>query len=414
MFCLKQVYVSWGDERKLLYSVPRGCKAAPATVRVVLERERPVYEKREGYCVFRAPYKLVAPKQACEEMERILRGEPRRLLILGPPGTGKSLFLKTLARVAPFDVVEVEPEALKSKWYGETEKNFREVLDKAEQHQPSILLIDEGDMLIRPRESGGGNIEAEVSAGLIRMFLRRLQAWSDKRYRISVVVTSNYSVQRIDTAILRAERFDNVLFFPPPEPEGIRLLAELYGKKLSDDEIEELLRRALTYSNIAEYLRTGKMRDFQPLNYARIIYSKPLRPRKRPGKHARLIIAENYPVGFKLAALLASSFYGKPVAVLTNHEYYQDFIFVGESLKIPIAFPYNPLYERQVLSMIDGYSGPVILIGEEWNVSLPRITLDDVPRFLDASLEEIYETLGCPGADSRQDLVACLSGFEHR
>ena len=415
MFCLKEVYVSWGDERRLLYTVPRKCKPGPSTLRVVLERERPEYERVDDYCLFHRPFKLVAPRAACDELEEIMAGRPRKLLVLGPPGTGKSLFLKTVARVAPFDAVEVEPEQLKSKWYGETEKNFKEVLDRAEASQPSILLIDEGDMLISPREEGAGaTIESKVSAGLIRMFLRRLQKWSDRNYLVSIILTSNYSVQRIETAILRAGRFDRILYFPPPEPRGIKLLAQLYGRELGEDEVEELLRRALTYSNIVEYLRTGKMRDYQPLNYARVIYVRGLKPRRAPGRSLRLVIAEDYPVGFKLAALLASSFYSKPVAILTNHNYYQDFVFMGESLKVPIAFPYNPLYERQVLSLLESYSGPVFLVGKEWRVELPRVDLDSSPTLLDAGLEDIYEALGCPDASSRQELLRCLSGFSRR
>ena len=410
MFCLKQVYLRRGNHTELLYSVPKKCKPGPHTIKEVIERKEAIYEEEKNYCVIKKPFKLIAPRQACNELDQILSGNTRRLLILGPPGTGKSLFLKTIAETAPMTTIYVEPETLKSKWYGDTEKNFKKILDEAEQSQPSILLIDEGDMLIRPRESGTG-IESEVSSGLIRMFLRRLQQWSDKDYDIGIVITSNYSIEKIDTAILRAERFDNILFFPPPEPEGIRLLASLYGKQLSDEEVSELLRRSLTYSNIVEYLKTGKTRDYQPLNYARVLYLPPLRPRKRLNWNTRLVIAENYPVSFKVAALLASSMFSKPVAILTSHEHYKDFVFIGESLKVPIAFPYNPLYDRAVLSLIDSYGGPVFLLGEEWSAELPRIRLDNLPNLIDASISDIYEKMGCRDASTRSDLVRCLSGF---
>jgi SpoVK/Ycf46/Vps4 family AAA+-type ATPase len=73
-----------------------------------------------------------------------------RILLAGPPGTGKSLAAEVLAHSIGVDLLVVDLSKVVSKWLGETEKNLASVFDAAERSQ-AVLLFDEADALFGRR-----------------------------------------------------------------------------------------------------------------------------------------------------------------------------------------------------------------------------------------------------------------------
>jgi hypothetical protein len=132
-----------------------------------------------------------------------------RALFTGVSGTGKTLAAKILAAELGLDLYRVDLAAIVNKYIGETEKNLREVLGRAESLD-LILLLDEGDALL------GGRTDVRSSndryANLqTNYLLQRLE-----HYQGVVVVTTNLA-ENIDRAFKR--RMDVVVPFQPPGPE---------------------------------------------------------------------------------------------------------------------------------------------------------------------------------------------------
>lgn len=142
-----------------------------------------------------------------------------RLLLTGPPGTGKSLAAHAIATAIATDLLVVDVSRVVSKWLGETEKNLAAVFDAAERTQ-SVLFLDEADALFGARTeiSDSHDRYANVETAYL---LQRFD-----RFDGLAVLATNLR-QNIDPAFLR--RMDFVVDFPMPDAAG---RAELWALHL--------------------------------------------------------------------------------------------------------------------------------------------------------------------------------------
>jgi hypothetical protein len=402
-----------GDKTVEIVRQPPGCIRTPSTYVEVVKRVKVERERRNGFCLVRSPYKLVLPGKACDILDAVEEGKTPRAILLGPPGTGKSKLLDLVRLSAPINVVEIEPEAMLSKYVGETEAKVMKKFKEAEDNQPSIILMDEADLFIEERSLGGGGVESgmrEVSASVVRILLRKLQEWSDRRMRVGLLASSNRSVKSVDTALIRGERAE-VIYFPVPTREAVKLLAELYGVEVSDDEIRDLLRKALSFANIAEYFRTGKIREFQPVSFAYVEYGEPVELRFKAEGAGRFIIAEEPPLGYRLAAIMSASLYDKPVLLVTDVKRIDDVFLLGRSMELPLGIPYSPYTDYNTVMSYD-YPYPIFFIGQNWRIPLPRFTLEMLESLCRGGRRELYRAMGCGDARTRDELVKCLAGIK--
>ncbi|HEY2959209.1 MAG TPA: ATP-binding protein [Actinomycetota bacterium] len=130
-----------------------------------------------------------------------------RLLLTGPPGTGKSLAAEVLATAAATDLLVVDVSRVVSKWLGETEKHLAAVFDAAERTQ-AVLFLDEADALFGARTeiSDAHDRYANLETAYL---LQRLD-----RFDGLAVLATNLG-QNIDPAFMR--RMDFVVEFTLPE-----------------------------------------------------------------------------------------------------------------------------------------------------------------------------------------------------
>jgi hypothetical protein len=158
-----------------------------------------------------------------------------RLLLSGPPGTGKSLAAAAVATALETDLLVVDVSRIVSKWLGETEKNLSAVFDAAERTQ-AVLLLDEADALFATRTevSDAHDRYANLETAYL---LQRLD-----RFEGLAILTSNLR-GNIDVAFMR--RMDFVVEFPLPDAA---LRAELWRLHLperhvdADVDVESLAR----------------------------------------------------------------------------------------------------------------------------------------------------------------------------
>lgn len=162
------------------------------------------------------------------------------ILMYGPPGGGKTLLAKALARESGLNFISVKGPELMSKYVGESERGVRDVFNKARQAAPCIVFFDEIDAIAPPRGSGG---DSQVAERVVGQLLSEMDGVEELK-GIWILAATN-RIDMIDPALLRPGRFDSQMELPPPD-EGARLaIFEVHtrGKPLADDVDLEALAR---------------------------------------------------------------------------------------------------------------------------------------------------------------------------
>lgn len=127
---------------------------------------------------------------------------PTGILLYGPPGTGKTLLVQAMAReLEDWHVLEVQAtEVLQNP------ARFRDVMDRASQHRPAFVFLDEADELLRDRSSS-------LQAGATNEILKAMDGTVGRVPEVILIAATNQP-DMIDPAALRGGRFGEKLFLP--------------------------------------------------------------------------------------------------------------------------------------------------------------------------------------------------------
>jgi len=158
-------------------------------------------------------------------------GPPKGILLSGPPGCGKTLLAKAVANESQVNFISVKGPALLSKYVGESERQVRDVFHKARQAAPCIIFFDEVDALM-PARSGAVS-DTPVTDRVLSQFLAELDGIEELKGVLVLGATNR--LDRLDPAVLRPGRFDEVVEIPlPEEPERLEIFeVHLRGKPLA-------------------------------------------------------------------------------------------------------------------------------------------------------------------------------------
>ena len=139
---------------------------------------------------------------------------PRGVLLLSPPGCGKSAFCKSLGKEVGRPVLILDVGALLGSLVGESEKRTRQALQIVDAMAPCVLMIDE----IEKAFAGAGNSGQTDSGVASRLFGQFLTWLNDHTSDVFVVATSN-DISKLPPEFGRSERFDGLFFVDLPERE---------------------------------------------------------------------------------------------------------------------------------------------------------------------------------------------------
>ncbi|MBI5388914.1 CDC48 family AAA ATPase [Candidatus Woesearchaeota archaeon] len=171
------------------------------------------------------------PMKHPEVFQRLGIGAPKGVLLTGPPGTGKTLLAKAVASETESQFYAINGPEIMSKFYGESEKQLRDIFDDAGKNAPSIIFIDEIDSIAPKRGEGRDQTEKRVVAQL-------LTAMDGLKSRGQVVVmAATNRPDDIDEALRRPGRFDRELKILPPGEEGRKEILQIHtrGMPLAKD-----------------------------------------------------------------------------------------------------------------------------------------------------------------------------------
>lgn len=167
---------------------------------------------------------------------------PKGVLLMGPPGTGKSFFARCLAGSAGINFVEFKMSKILDKYVGEAEKNLEKAFAVFRALAPVGVFIDELDQAL----SRGENDSNSVNKNLFGMFLAELSN-PDNRGKIIWLGATNYP-NKIDEALKRTGRFDKKIPFFAPTLEERKLVFKKRIEKATDNNIDGSINYVLLAS----------------------------------------------------------------------------------------------------------------------------------------------------------------------
>ncbi|MDH2902093.1 MAG: CDC48 family AAA ATPase [archaeon] len=150
---------------------------------------------------------------------------PKGVLLYGPSGTGKTLLAKSVATESEANFISVRGPELLSKWVGESERGVREVFRRARQASPCVIFFDEIDALAPVRGLGGDSMVTERVVSQLLTELDGIQSLSGV-----VVLAATNRMDMVDPALLRAGRFDKLLYIPSPDKDARKQILEIHIK----------------------------------------------------------------------------------------------------------------------------------------------------------------------------------------
>uniref|UniRef100_A0A6M2F7H4 AAA+ ATPase domain-containing protein n=1 Tax=Populus davidiana TaxID=266767 RepID=A0A6M2F7H4_9ROSI len=169
----------------------------------------------------------------------------RGILLFGPPGTGKTMLAKAIAKEAGASFINVSMSTITSKWFGEDEKNVRALFTLAAKVSPTIIFVDEVDSMLGQRSRAG---EHEAMRKIKNEFMTHWDGLlTNQVERILVLAATNRPFD-LDEAIIR--RFERRIMLGLPSAEHReRILKTLLGKeKIEGLDFKELATMTEGYS----------------------------------------------------------------------------------------------------------------------------------------------------------------------
>ena len=151
--------------------------------------------------------------------------KPRGVLLLSPPGCGKSEFCKSLGKEVGRPVLTLDVGSLMGSLVGQSEERTREALKIIDSMAPCVVMIDEVEKAFAGANGGSGD-----SGVASRMFGTMLTWLNDHTSDVFVVCTAN-DVSRLPPEFPRAERFDGVFFVDLPGREQKNAIWTMYRKR---------------------------------------------------------------------------------------------------------------------------------------------------------------------------------------
>ncbi len=166
---------------------------------------------------------------------------PKGVLLVGPPGTGKTMLAKAVAGEAGVPFVSISGSDFVEMFVGVGAARVRDMFQQAAQRSPCIIFIDELDALGKARSNGmpGGNDEREQT---LNALLVEMDGFGSDQSVIVMGATNRLDV--LDQALLRPGRFDRQVLVDRPDIKGREAILKVHMTKIKMDESVNLARIA--------------------------------------------------------------------------------------------------------------------------------------------------------------------------
>jgi|TARA_Y100001958_G_C21248043_1_gene580198 transitional endoplasmic reticulum ATPase len=199
------------------------------------------------------------PLKHPELFRRLGIDPPKGVLLHGPPGTGKTMIAKAVATETNAHFTSINGPEIISKYYGESEKQLREIFDEAANNAPAIVFLDEIDSICPKREDVSGEVERRVVAQMLT-----LMDGMQGRDNVIVIGATNRR-DAMDPALRRPGRFDREIEIGVPDREGRKEILDVHTRQMpiaDDFDVDWVLENSYGFvgADLAALVRESAMK----------------------------------------------------------------------------------------------------------------------------------------------------------
>ena len=162
---------------------------------------------------------------------------PRTLIFFGPPGTGKTHFVRAIAGVLQWWYVEVSPSDLMAEGQDRLGTNLKRVMEKLGEIDDVVLFIDEFEEIAGSRDSA-----SRIDKSITNEFLKQVPILKKQNKNNLLICATNY-IRQLDAALLRPGRFDCIIPVGGLDAPGRRTIFEHYlaNTNLGDVDVDKVV-----------------------------------------------------------------------------------------------------------------------------------------------------------------------------
>jgi SpoVK/Ycf46/Vps4 family AAA+-type ATPase len=157
---------------------------------------------------------------------------PKTIIFFGPPGTGKTHFVKAIAGILSWWYIEIAPSMLMADGVEKIGVNLRGVMERSRTLEDAVIFIDEFEEIAGSRDEG-----SRVDKSITNEFLKQVPLLKNNPNNLLLVCATNY-IRKLDAALLRPGRFDCIIPVGELDASGRRTILEHYLSKLNTGEID--------------------------------------------------------------------------------------------------------------------------------------------------------------------------------
>ena len=169
---------------------------------------------------------------------------PRALIFFGPPGTGKTHFVRAISAALQWWYVEISPSDLMAEGQDRLGTNLKRVMEKVGEMDNVVLFIDEFEEIAGNRDSA-----TRIDKSITNEFLKQIPVWKKQNKNNLLVCATNY-IGQLDAALLRPGRFDCIIPVGGLDIQGRKTIFEHYLENTNkgDVDVEKIISMIQLYT----------------------------------------------------------------------------------------------------------------------------------------------------------------------
>lgn len=176
--------------------------------------------------------RIILPLTALELARKHAVIPPRAIIFFGPPGTGKTHFVRAIAGILQWWYIEVSPSILMADGEDRLGANLKTLIEKAGNLDEVVLFIDEFEEIAGSRDHA-----SRIDKSITNEFLKQVPLVKRKEKKNLLVCATNY-IRELDTALLRPGRFDCIIPVGGLDDQGRRTIFEHYLRDTNRGDVD--------------------------------------------------------------------------------------------------------------------------------------------------------------------------------